>query len=94
METENGRKHIIKDTETGEKFYMDTEPKRWSKAFSDYENNKEVICPVCNSTNVKVTAVCGEDLVGFIAFACYGCKTFSHLSRVRFKRKRDGLDVI
>ncbi len=91
METEDRKKHIIKDSETGEEFYMDTKPELWIKAFSDYEDSREVTCPICNGSSVKVTAVCGDDLIGFISFACYGCKTFSHFSRVRFKRKRDGM---
>ena len=72
---------------------IDLNPSRWADAFSNYEDDKEVICPICNSNDIEVLAACGPDLVGFIAFTCNGCGKTGHISRVKFKSFKDGMTI-
>ena len=54
-------------------------------------DNTVVSCPICGCVDIEVQAVCGSDLVGFIAFTCNGCDKTGHLSRVKFKEFKDGM---
>jgi len=57
----------------GKELDLDLDPTRWISAFSDYEDNKVVLCPICSSRDIEVIAACGSDLYGFIAFTCLIC---------------------
>lgn len=72
---------------------IDLNPDRWAEAFSNYQEDKEISCPICNSNDVEVEAACGPDLVGYIAITCKGCGKTGHISRVKFKNYKDGMKL-
>ena len=66
------------------------ELKKWAKTYNDIIENKDAVCPFCNSRNLSHTFQANKDRVGFAQIVCNDCEKYFTLSRVIFP---DGVEV-
>lgn len=57
----------------------------WESAAQAFLNGEhEIGCPLCLKGELKATAVCGADRIGFLLLTCPVCGKSANFSRVKF----------
>ena len=57
----------------------------WAPAAKAYlDGASEIGCPLCKKGELKVTAVCGKNRIGFLLLTCPICGKSANFSRIKF----------